>query len=620
MRAHENTVTEGILLNSFAISGIHVGEHSFVPEKLTQEFEARGVDRMSFLTIRTRTEQVAPEHFYEWARWCREHRVYFMFLYTIQHAPKGRESQFTPEVAANIREIAGEYFLGDQIGETGSQYAAKPKGYAGDTMPQGMPDMRACRDTYIQWLKGFVDIDHRLGIPAVPVEATAVIRYTFDSGCDIALLEMMPGDPEFLVSLTRGCSLAYKRPVWGTYIAQEWYGGLRNDDPLKYQRLKVAYNYAYLAGSHIVCLESGDEAIQSFGSRYESDHPFCQAYRDAAMGYERLIREQPRPAAEPTVRVAFVYGCCDGYTGWEGMSVWCQHNREEWGMNTPEWSWRILTDLRHGRTWQDVENYGDMDLSAAPGYGLYDVIPAESSPEVLAKYSHVIFVGWNSMTDEIYENLTAYVKGGGHLVMSAAHLNTNLRRDGAYLPVRDGDWSELFGCVRTGSFRLNSGVKFTRDGLYPGMRYPIIPNGQCDPILGAGFCDYARIAPGNCTQIAGFHDDFFTPTDPLTPALVENRVGDGVATLLLSQEYPGANAAWPLYRAVVRETVTVSHRECPIQVTAPDKVRFSVYEGDETMLCLLNTDFTNPVTAAVRYKNRTLTVNLRPTELVNVKL
>ena len=43
---------------NFAVSGLHVGEHSFVPARLTEEFEARGIDKLSFLTIRTRSEQV----------------------------------------------------------------------------------------------------------------------------------------------------------------------------------------------------------------------------------------------------------------------------------------------------------------------------------------------------------------------------------------------------------------------------------------------------------------------------------------------------------------------------------------------------------------------------------
>ena len=290
---------------SLAVSGIHVGEHSFVPEKLIEEFEARGVQDMSFLTIRTRSEQVDEKYFYEWAQWCKEHKVYFMYLYTIQHAPKGKESQLTKEVVDKIKEIAGEYFIGDQIGEVGSVIGATPKGYHGEDhvgMPQNMPDMQACRDEFVRRMREYTEIDRKLGIPyIVPVEATALLRYTLDAGATLPMLEMMPGDPEFLVSLLRGCANAYDMPSWGTYIAQEWYGGLRNDDPLKYERLKVAYRYAYLSGSHIVCLESGDERIQSFGYDYPAEHPFCKAYREEVMAYERRLREQPRPAAEPEV-------------------------------------------------------------------------------------------------------------------------------------------------------------------------------------------------------------------------------------------------------------------------------------------------------------------------------
>ena len=52
-----------------------------------------------------------------------------MFLYTIQHAPEGRASQFDKETVDKIKKIAGKYFVGDMIGETGSSFACKFKGY-----------------------------------------------------------------------------------------------------------------------------------------------------------------------------------------------------------------------------------------------------------------------------------------------------------------------------------------------------------------------------------------------------------------------------------------------------------------------------------------------------------
>ena len=50
----------------------------------------------------------------------------------------------------------------------------------------------------------------------------------------------------------------------------------------------------------------------------------------------------------------------------------------------------------------------------------------EKANEIFAKYDYLIFVGWNSMTKEIYDNLKTYVKGGGRLFMTAAHLKTSI--------------------------------------------------------------------------------------------------------------------------------------------------------------------------------------------------
>ena len=95
-----------------------------------------------------------------------------MTLYTTQKAPKGKDSQYTPEVVAKIKEIAGEYFMGDIIGEIGTNYGARPKGY-GQMMKDGLDDLADCRDYFLQAIKKHVDIDRNLGIPNI-ISPTAV--------------------------------------------------------------------------------------------------------------------------------------------------------------------------------------------------------------------------------------------------------------------------------------------------------------------------------------------------------------------------------------------------------------------------------------------------------------
>ena len=260
--------------------GVHIGEHSFEPEQIIAEIKDRCIDcGHNFVTIRTPFGREVPqEYFIQWAKYLSEHKIYFLFLYTVQFAPAGKENHLTAETIAKMREIAGEYYIGDLLGEVGSNYACKWKHYYDDNkdgfMPvTDLPDMQACYDNYMTVMSKWIDIEKKYDVPAILcVEATALHKYNAAAGVEIPVLEMMCGHPEILTSLTRGVARATNAPTWGTYLAHEWYGGYRHEDMLKRKRMRIAMRYAYLSGSRIFCLESGDESIASFGYRYEKDH------------------------------------------------------------------------------------------------------------------------------------------------------------------------------------------------------------------------------------------------------------------------------------------------------------------------------------------------------------
>ena len=84
----------------------------------------------------------------------------------MQHGPANADSQFTPETVAKMKEIAGEYFLGDMIGETGSSGACKAAGYfvsdnhylvpqkVGDHMHMDLAEAENLRENSMDyWLK-----------------------------------------------------------------------------------------------------------------------------------------------------------------------------------------------------------------------------------------------------------------------------------------------------------------------------------------------------------------------------------------------------------------------------------------------------------------------------------
>ena len=613
------------------LNGIHIGEHSFVLDGIIDEIYERVIKPgHNFVTIRTNLRGpknevlgIPQEYFIKWAEYLAENKIYFAFLYTIQFPVAGRISQFDPETVKKMKQIAGEYFIGDILGEPGSSNACKLQGYFQACANRGAdpnvqitdaPNMSEAHRNYVKRVSGFAKIDRDLEMPNIlSVEATALNKYNMEGGVNIPMVEVFNGNPDELLPTGRGTARAFNAPMWGTYVACEWYGGMRHDDILKRKRLELGYKFAYLSGTNILCLESGDEAVTAYGHRYGIDSPICEDYRRVLNWMTDFIKKDRRPAGGPKVKLAFVYGQDDAWGGWGGSAVWNQFHREEWGHGEAEHSWRLLDELGTRRKWSDIANYGDHDFSCAPAYGLYDIIPIEAPVEVLSGYNYLIFLGWNTMTDETMDKLCEYVNRGGNLLMTAAHLNYNSQRKGNLLLPPADKMEKLFGCRFTGTTRrTNGGTKFKYDSLNKGIRYPGTLDFLCDPLYSAGYTEYAKVTLCGAEPVGFYGDSFGTkPTDLYT--VIENKVGAGIATLVTSLNYPGHPALFPLYRCLAREMVSASARNCEIRVIGTDRLRWACYEGGK--LYLLNTDYDLPAPVRILAGGRETRLTLEPLEL-----
>lgn len=610
------------------LHGVHIGEHSFETDKILDEIKQRCTEEgMNYVVIRLGGRKILPETLYRWAEYLAQNEIYFAYLYTVWPDENGDiVSCLTAETVAQLQRIAGKYFLGDSLGEPGSSYTFKQERYfIGGNMKyprQNAENMQEARDHFIEALRPYTKIDEKLGIGDIAcVEATAFSQHILKAGVNIPILEVMVGNPEVLISNVRGAAKANACKMWGTYIAHEWYGGKWHDDPLKRKRLKLAYDYAYMAGSQIFCLESGDESLESFGTKYDKDHELCRDYREELRRFNRLIQMDRRPAGGPKVKIAFVYGNLESWGGLPtGSTVWGQFEDEKWGCGDAEHSWRILEELEHGLGWYNIDNFGGADLSGHIPYGMYDIVPADTNPEILANYDYLIFVGWNTMTDEIYDNLTAYAEGGGRIIMTAAHLNTNPERGGETRIVRGGRIENLFGCTLDGEYTSKKGMKFARTSVIPGVAYPGVVDyrkDNCDPYYAAGYARYAKTTLAGGTASAVLDDGFAAAECPET-AVVEHRCGKGYTVLLTTLEHPGNHAMYPLYKTVLRVLLNAYHQNCDIKVLGSDKLKFAVYEGD--VVYVLNTDYDCDVCAVVKKGDQTVKQLLAPGELKRIDL
>lgn len=631
--------------NDFIINGIHVGEHSFEPDSIIEEIKTRCIDQgYNYVALRPCNMKKNPkykdtvidqQYYLDWAKYLTDNRIYFSFVYIAQFPPNDKELYIHPETIAKIKEIAGDYFLGDEIGEPASLYASKGAGYFLNSEDRityaeslrnfrirfDYEDIKQANEEYVKTVAHFVDIDKQAGMPyTICVDATAFSKHNHKAGVDIPVLEVMPGDPDILISSVRGTARAANSKLWGTYFAHEWYGGFRHDDTLKKKRLEIAYKYSYLAGSQMFTLESGDECITAYGQKHDYDSEICQGYRDVLKKMQTVFATDKRPAGGPKVKVAFVSGLYDGWSGkWGRASLYNQFFREEWGYNDAEHSWLMLDEMGTKRPWYEVANYGEYDTSGAPAYGMYDIIPIEADIDVLSNYDYLIFLGWNSMTDENMEKLTEYVRRGGHLLMTAAHMNMQTKRNGEYIMPSGELVEDLFGCRYMGEIRRNcSGVQFIRNSLDERLLYPTnnpteAPQYQCaDPIYSSGYVSYLRFAVTDGKAVALSSDAFRMKGGDL-PVVIENKVGKGVATLVTATEYPGNDSIRLLYRALVREIFSASARLCDIKVISSDRLRYAVYEGDKVYL--LNTDYDLPIKVKLIKGEEQTEITLEPLEL-----
>lgn len=615
--------------------GVLIGEHGFDKDNLINEVEERIVSRgLDFAIINTSSvcdeNMPSREEFAHWAGYFKEKKIHFVTVRTAQNAPKGRISRLDAETVRAMREAAGEYFLGDCIAEPGHAYAAKEAGYflpknGRITNPNYTPrtdakDMEEAHGFYVDTVRGFVERNRTVGMPySVSIEATALNKYNIEAGIGVHILETPNGDPDIMMPSIRGAVKNLgKSDFWGTLISHEWYGGMRHNDMQKRKRLDLLAKFAYISGAGLISLESGDSGISSYGQTHSYDSEICDDYRKMLSGIKEYIDADSRPKGGPKVTFGILSGLHDGWTGFCQSSLWNQFGREEFGHSDAEASWRILSDIGRKRKWSDIANYGDNDLSAYPAWGTYDIVPVEADIDKMSKYDYLVFLGWNTMNDELMDNLTEYARRGGKLLLSGAHLNYSTVRGGEFIPPPEDKLSALCGCRYKGNLlRTNYGTKFYCDSLEKMHLYPGTNDFICDPIYSAGYTTYmdAELCGG---RALGYTSGAFINVHTGNASVIENRVGDGLVTLVTSTDYPGNTAISPLYSAILREFISASARGCKIKVIGSDKLRFTVYEGNK--IYLLNTDCDLPITVKIINEGEEQRLTLDSLELKSVQL
>ncbi len=556
----------------------------------------------------------AFEEALEVARFCRKNKIYFIFweffhrgedirrqkmirLFNARELIR-REDFYTREQVDQIFAAAGKYYMGRMtLGEVGG-LLYWPREYTADRAAGNYVsftrarNVQEARDMYVNLMRETIDAEREIGGGnLLDIDSSMTFKYHFQAGIDMLNIESQPGDYDLLYGALRGASRAYGQKEFGAHIAIGAYAGPRAADPLWLKRWQVSLYFSYISGSAFIYPESGH--MGSTPDKLECRRILREFYQFANI--------HARPAVGPKVRIGFVYGHLDGFPGLWNKRVWGQAGKK-WLHGPAEWGWDYIKNVHRKEEWFNPYVVGGQDFSGHLPGGLYDVVPIEAPSKLLNRYPCLIFLGWNTMTEEIYGKLKDYVAGGGHLLMSVPHLSTHLDRAADLKLFRGGDFSDLFGVKITGKGEtIVTGVKSVNDCSIPS--YTIRNWAHVGDPCFIGNMTPARVKLAGAQVLVGAQARHVLPKEEVAkrPLLVEHSLGKGKAFLITTWEYPGAKGMEEFVNAILmavyagEQTRSNRHLERHVRVAGSDRVRHAVYsEKGVTTVYLLNTDLDSP--------------------------
>ena len=535
----------------------------------------------------------------------------------------GNVSTFTPATMKELEELAGEYYVGTYvISEIASLIywdrdyfktltrAVDWKAALGEQL-LGAEDLEDARRRYMAICEELVNSEEMVTRYVGPtkhlvVDSGLYQKPLLDAGCEFPCVELAGGIPEMIIAGTRGAIRSKGKEMWMGYIP-ECYMGLHNDT-LRAKRFFLFYMNSYIAGAGIALRESG--TFHDRGRTYDSDRVDSEyitsgyddfdtyynddykRFRDVTAAVHKFTRQDGRPAGGPRTPLGIIKGRLDGFVGMWDRRVWGQHHAPEWEHSDVEREWEYFWQLYRRRDWSDIYHYGEEDFSGNPPCGQVDIVPGEAPLEVWRRYRTLMLLGWNTMTDDLYEKMKRYVSAGGRLILSTSHMRVNTKRGEPMRLFRDGDFRDLFGVsIKGPSAKRVQGVRFIEDlswcsGLpvwqsYSPEKY------SCDPVCINGPIVLAEFDAIDATVIACGTTGFSPDTN--YPVIVENKLGRGSAVLVSTWTTPGEMPMELVMRTLVQVVSTGEERQ--VRLAGGDRLRYAVYgERDGHRIYVLNTD------------------------------
>jgi len=327
--------------------------------------------------------------------------------------------------------LQGDYYLGRQAHEDDGSYNywGRAAPYRNETLLRLMEryldsggifpvfrfdDAAACNmqeasEYFVHNLKRAKSASTRHTGPSV------LFRYFYQAGYEWLGAEQFYGPEEIVLSALRGASKVYGKSRYGTHHATQWGSPHTWEVEAQYKSHAVAY----LHGSSHINTEDGLWNTENCNHRFSPETiQHVERQRDM-MDFIKTHRR----SGEMIVKIAVLQGKYDGWACFGEGNLWGQDS-PEWEQGAAEESYDLL------KVFYPRESLHGFSVGGTP-FGPVDLLPIEASADILQTYDALVFLGWNTYDDEQFSQLLSFVKNGGTLLLTRAHLNANLTHNSA---------------------------------------------------------------------------------------------------------------------------------------------------------------------------------------------
>ncbi len=390
---------------------------------------------------------------------------------------------------------------------------------------------------------------------------STLFKYMFDGGYTWLGAETMYGTMQPLLAFLRGACLDRKVSEFGVHHALQW-SSSPEDTPQHVRRFRLALYVAYMNGASEINTEEGLWHLEEYYSHFNRFSDACKNHLKQQQDFYDYVKTHTRRGKYYSP-IALIQGRYDGWHGFGRNSTWGWKNHVD---GNAEKSWDLLNVFYPENNLGDALYYHGFDETKPLGFysstphGNVDIIPIEANANNYANYKAIMFMGYNKGEKRDINLLLEYVKKGGKLLLSLAHLSctTNYERI----------FNEDFDYDQTVEFFVEGSPKF-EEKTFNG-----IPVNVC----------------ANVKQPS----EVLSRADDGTPINVIYKHGLGEINLFAVNAYPAHKAIKNAYEKQMTNLTLYAKSFLNFDIFSNDKVEYTIFDrGDQKDLYLLAVDWYN---------------------------